>query len=131
MFSNDVFGGGSMFNLMFGIFPIFFLLVFGIIIFQIFRGVKQWNHNNHSPVLTVDVKIVSKRTDVSVHRHNHGDNHMGHTSRSTTYYVTFQVESGDRIELQVPDNEYGLLVEGDVGKLTFQGTRFKGFQRSY
>ncbi|MCI9457297.1 MAG: DUF2500 domain-containing protein, partial [Oscillospiraceae bacterium] len=40
-----------------------------------------------------------------------------------------QVESGDRMEFQVQDTDYGLLVEGDRGKLTFQGTRFLGFER--
>ena len=25
--------------------------------------------------------------------------------------------------------EYGMLVEGDIGKLTFQGTRYHGFER--
>jgi hypothetical protein len=54
---------------------------------------------------------------------------MHHTTHSTTYYVTFQVESGDRMELQLAGNEYGLLVEGDRGKLTFQGTRYLGFER--
>jgi len=40
------------------------------------------------------------------------------------------VESGDRFELQLQGQEYGLLVEGDRGKLTFQGTRFLEFQRT-
>ena len=39
------------------------------------------------------------------------------------------VRAGDRMELEVPDMEYGLLVEGDRGRLTFQGTRFLGFER--
>ena len=38
----------------------------------------------------------------------------------TTYYVTFQVESGDRMELTVSGSDYGMLVEGDIGKLSFQ-----------
>ena len=46
---------------------------------------------------------------------------------STRYYVTFQVESGDRMEFSVSGREYGLLVEGDTGRLTFQGTRYLGF----
>lgn len=50
-------------------------------------------------------------------------------SSSTTYYVTFQVESGDRMELHVSGIEYGMLVEGDYGKLTFQGTRYLEFVR--
>ena len=54
-----------------------------------------------------------------------------HSSSSTYYYVTFEVESGDRLEYQVSGEEYGLLVEGDQGKLTFQGTRYKGFVRKF
>lgn len=52
-----------------------------------------------------------------------------HTSTSTSYYITFEVESGDRMELYVSSDEYGLLVIGDYGKLTFQGTRYLGFER--
>lgn len=49
---------------------------------------------------------------------------------STTYYATFQVESGDRLELCVSGGESGLLVEGDRDRLTFQGARYLGFERS-
>lgn len=59
--------------------------------------------------------------------HHHGTE-SGHTS-SSTYYVTFEVASGDRIELAVNGPEYGLLVNGDYGNLTFQGTRYLGFER--
>ncbi|WP_412104691.1 MULTISPECIES: DUF2500 domain-containing protein [Viridibacillus] len=43
---------------------------------------------------------------------------------------TFEVQSGDRIELPVSGREYGILVEGDFGLLTFQGTRYKSFERN-
>ena len=71
---------------------------------------------------------MAKRADVSHHRHDHGAGM--HHSHSTTYYVTFQVESGDRMELHVAGHEYGMLIEGDRGMLTFQGTRYLGFERS-
>ena len=122
------------FDFMFSIFPIIFgiifVLVIGSFIVAAIRGFTQWNKNNHSPVLTVNAKIVSKRTAVSHHTHHHGgDVHMDHTSTSTTYYATFEFESGDRLELPIPYNEFGYLVEGDTGRLTFQGTRYKGFER--
>ena len=44
--------------------------------------------------------------------------------------MTFQVESGDRMEFHVPGNEYGLLAEGDAGRLSFQGTRYLAFERN-
>lgn len=110
---------------MFAIFPVLFsmvfVLVFGIIIFTLVRGIKQEHKNNNSPKLTVDAKVVTKRTNY----HRGSSSHMGHT----TYYVTFEVESGDRMELTVTGQEYGLLVEGDYGELSFQGTRYLGFQR--
>lgn len=119
--------GFSVFGILFGI---VFLLVMGIFIFVIVKGISQWNKNNHSPRLTVPATIVAKRTNVSSHHHHdHAGTGMHHTSHSTTYYVTFQVESGDRMELHVAGHEFGLLIEGDRGKLTFQGTRYLGFER--
>lgn len=109
------------------IFPIMFLLVFGIIIFTFLKGIGQWNYNNKQPVLTVVARVVTKRANTSRHHHHH-DNHV-HSSTSTSYYVTFEVESGDRMEFRVPGREYGMLAEGDLGKLTFQGTRYHSFER--
>lgn len=123
---------GFGFDLMSVLFPIMFSLVFflviGTFVVVLVRGISQWNKNNHSPRLTVPARVVSKRTNVSHHHHSHGTG-MHHTTRSTTYYATFQVESGDRMELQLQGYEFGLLVEGDQGKLTFQGTRYLGFER--
>ena len=114
---------------MFSVFPILFtmvfLLVFGTIVYTIFKSIKQEHKNNHSPRLTVEAKVVAKRTNF--HRHS-GNNHTaGHTH--TTYFVTFEVKSGDRMELSVLGHEYGMLVEGDFGELSFQGTRYLGFER--
>jgi hypothetical protein len=107
-----------------------FIIILGIIVLMAIKGMAQWNKNNNSPVLDVNAKVVAKRLAIGHHTHHHGDDMaMHHTSSSTTYYATFEVESGDRIELNVPSLEYGMLVEGDVGKLTFQGTRYKFFER--
>ena len=48
---------------------------------------------------------------------------------STRYHVTFEVESGDRMELSLSGHEFGMLVEGDTGRLSFQGTRYLSFER--
>lgn len=111
------------------IFVIVAMLFVGIAI----NGIKQWNKNNKSPHLIVDAKVVSKRKNVSHNRNAvAGDNtgaHGYHTTTSTSYYVTFQVESGDRIEFHMSGSDYGMISEGDLGKLSFQGTRFLGFER--
>ena len=117
-----------MFNLFFVLFFFMFFLVLGMILFTMIRGISQWNKNNHSPRLSVPATVVAKRTQVHTTHHHHGNGAM-HMSSSTTYYITFQVESGDRMELYVPASEYSMLVEGDHGRLTFQGTRYLEFQR--
>jgi hypothetical protein len=116
---------GFGFNLMSVLFPAMFLLVFAIVALTILRELLQWNKNNHAPRLIVDAQVVSRRTNVSRRR---GANDVANRT-STTYYVTFQFETGDRMELRLQGHEYGLLVEGDKGKLTFQGTRYLGFER--
>lgn len=87
----------------------------------IVRGISIRHKNNNSPRLSVPVKIVTKRAHINV---SNGDSH-------TTYYVTFEAESGDRTEFRVSGREYGSMVEGDQGKLTFQGTRYISFDRDF
>lgn len=106
---------------------IIFVLVIVVIVMNIGKGLGQWSRNNNSPVLTVESQVVAKRMDVRHYHHNHNNTSV---NSSTTYYITFQVQSGDRLELVVPDEEYGLIVEGDFGNLTFQGSRFLNFIRA-
>lgn len=129
---------GGFHSLMFTMVPIFIIVIFvavvGMFAVTAVRGAAAWSRNNASPRLTVPAQVVTKRTEVSHHRHQaHGSHHggmgMGHVTTSTRYYATFQVESGDRMELSVGGSEYGMLAEGDRGSLTFQGTRYLGFER--
>jgi hypothetical protein len=108
------------------LFPIVFLFILGVFAAILMKGIGQWNKNNHAPRLSVPATVVAKRTNVS---HRSGSSHHV-SSTSTTYYVTFEVESGDRMELCLPGTEYGLLIEGDVGTLSFQGTRYLHFERA-
>lgn len=127
----DTFGGfggfGFGFSIMSILFPIMFFLVFGLIIGSIYKGLKQNMYNNKQPIIPVEAKIVTKRHDVS--HHHHGTNNMHH-NRHTWYYATFEMANGERMELQVPSSEFGMLVEGDEGTLQFQGTRFISFTRN-
>lgn len=122
---------GLGFDFMFTLVPIMSMLIFGlvfvVIVASLVRSGKQWHRNNNSPRLTVDAKVLAKRHDVS-RRRSAGEHHHYHTTNS--YFVTFEVSSGDRMELQLQGHEYGLLIEGDKGKLTFQGTRYLGFERT-
>lgn len=103
-----------------------FLFIIGIFTVILVKGIGQWSRNNHAPRLSVSARVVAKRTNVSGRS---GSSHHV-SSASTTYYATFEVESGDRMELCLSGSEYGLLVEGDMGTLTFQGTRYLSFERT-
>lgn len=122
------FGFGMGVDLFGVMFTLVFVLVIGMFVVTAVRGISQWNKNNNSPRLTVSATIVAKRTNVTHHHHNGAGGHHHHHS-STTYYVTFQVDSGDRMEFQVDGTEYGMLIEGDRGELSFQGTRYLSFER--
>lgn len=123
------FGGfETMFSIVFVIVVAGFVLVFAMLLARMLREGKRWRRDNASPLLTVTAAVVAKRAEVSYRtRHTSTGMHSGFSH--TTYFVTFQVESGDRMELEVRDTEYGILAEGDVGRLTFQGSRYQGFER--
>lgn len=122
------------FDVLFNIvFALIFCSVFIILAYGIITSITTWNKNNHSPRLNVSARVVAKRTEVSHHQPpNNGDMSGSHgysTTSSTSYYVTFEVDSGDRIEFSMSGSEYGMLIEGDAGILNFQGTRYLGFER--
>ena len=113
---------------LFTIVPTFIGVVFVIVIvgilFGIGKGLAQWADNNSKPVLSEPARLVAKReeTSGSVNTNSGG-------SVSTWYYATFEVASSERLEFSIRGGEYGMLAEGDEGTLTYQGTRYKGFQR--
>lgn len=127
MFPRDPFGGGF-----FGGMPPFFALFFMLFViafaFAIISSIKSYVKNSNSPIISVEANVIGKRADVSNHVHHGNDNHTHHHS-STTYYITFQTEHGERLELSLSGRIYGQLIEGDTGMLTYQGSWFKDFQR--
>lgn len=110
----------TMFTLVPIIIAVIGLLVVGGIAIAVVKGLGQWSRNNASPVETVPATVTGKRTSVSG---------GGESSASTWYHATFELPTRERRELQVRSADFAQLAEGDRGQLTFQGTRFKGFQR--
>ena len=109
-----------------GIFVLIFAAVLGIFLVRGIRGLIQWHKNNQSPKMTKQATVAAKRTVVNRIR----SGNIKADTLITTYYVTFQVEQGERIEFLVRGEEYGRLEKGNQGMLSFQGTRYLGFQRS-
>lgn len=88
-----------------------FFTVAGVFVITLSRSLGQRRSNDRAPRQSVPVTVVAKRTDV------------------TGYYVTFESDAGERAELSVDAKTCGLLIEGDAGTLTLQGTRYIGFER--
>lgn len=110
-------------------FVLVFMLVIGTIAFTLISNIVRWSKNQASDVRMRNVRVVTKRTHVhgsGGHMSSHG--HHGSSTR-TTYYVTFEfLDDGQRAEFQLPDKQYGLLAEGDLGILNYQGTQFNAFE---
>ena len=82
------------FSFGFGAFQVIFFLMFGIfIVFFLItavKGIRAWNKNNHSPRLTVEATVVSKRQNTNVHHHNTGVNGAMHTSTPQPIMLPFR-----------------------------------------
>ena len=111
------------------------IAVFAILLIgAIGRGLYVWTRNNRAPQETTDARVVAKRMKVSGHggtmmTRNISAMNTVHSSTYTQYFVTFELEKGKRLELGVKDPEYAMLAEGDRGRLSYQGTRYLGFER--
>lgn len=115
----------EMFEMMEGGLPILLFVLVSLLVLTATGGLLRSLGNSRQPVLSVTSVIVGKRTEVT-HRH---DTDTSVNRSDTKYYLTFEVESGDRLEFAVSGLEYGQSAEGDEGKLTFQGRRYHGFER--
>ncbi|NIK78934.1 hypothetical protein FHS15_004080 [Paenibacillus castaneae] len=97
------------------------LLVVSVFAYVIIKGFKSWFSNNAAELVRKSARVVDKRTEVW--------GGSGDSSANTNYFITFEFNDHTRIELHVAANHFGLIVVGDDGELTYQGTRFKGFTR--
>ena len=108
---------------------IFIILFATIIGFSIIFIVVHWIKDKRSPRIVVYSTISNKRTQKdNVYRQRNAAPGM-HTHKIITYYVTFDSETGEQIELRVSKLKYSKLRKGYKGKLTFQGTKYIGFER--
>jgi len=93
-----------------------------IVILIIYRIAKDYNSKRSNPTIAAAATVITKRQELSSSGLNN--------SNYTWYYVTFEFDTRDRIELSVSGREYGLMAEHDKGMLTFQGNKFIGFDRT-
>lgn len=116
-----------MFEIVVGLFiGTIFTLIFGYIIFLSIKGLREWSRNNKLPIKSIRTTVIAKNSETS-YTSDSGDN--SHSSSSTTRTITFQnLVDNSRYVFQVNRQVYDLTIEGDVGILVHQGTRFHRFE---
>ena len=75
------------------------------------------------PVYNMAAEVKGKRMLVEADPEHPG-------ASRTRYFVTFHRRDGNRIEMEVPGEDYGLAAEGDEGILVWQGADFVVFKRT-
>jgi hypothetical protein len=107
--------GMEVFTVLVEAIAVFVLVLIGVVLVKL---LLQWRTNEAAPLLNVEAMVVSHRV--------RGRRNQPGMDRAL-YFVTFEEESGERLELQVGGQDFDQLAEGDRGHLIHQGTRFKGF----
>lgn len=113
-------GFDFIFNLIFIIIIICFITILGTAI----KNFIEYLSNKTKDKVSVKATVISKRMNVS-----YAYNEMNMSNNYTTYYIGFEFINGEREEFTVKGRIYNLLIEGDKGNLTIQGTRFIDFKR--
>ncbi len=89
-------------------------------VLAIVRVARRLAADRSSPQRRSDARVLDKRTHVTG---------GGSTPVEQEYFVTFQLASGERVELTVSGAVYGVLMPGDEGALQWQGSRYLDFGR--
>ena len=84
------------------------------------RVARRRSFDRSSPAQQSEARVLDKRT----HMTGGGD-----TAVDQRYFVTFQLSSGERLELAVSGSDSGVLMPGDEGTVHWQGSRYLGFAR--
>ena len=109
-----------------------FIVMFSIIIgLSLIIVVRQWWKNKHSLLIVTQSTISDKRIEEHYIRSKRSEGLGYRTRKVLIYYITFDLEGGEHIELRVSKLEYAELEKGSSGKLTFQGTKYIGFESTY
>ena len=94
-----------------------------------FGNLKYGTHSNSTPILTVDAKVIGKRFNTFQDTQSFADM-IPYYNYATLYFVTFEVVNGEKLEFSVTSVEYENLIEEDLGKLSYQGTKFLEFHKA-
>ena len=104
------------------------LIIIGVILVGIVWSIVEKSRNNAQPTLSAEARVVAiDGRDSGAFTHS-GTKAFLNLNRE--YRITFELlSSGERKKFYVPVKGHKTIAEGDVGVLTFQGTRYISFKR--
>ena len=115
--------------------PFIFLIIVFVIMVILVNKMNRWSQNNNSPETTVEAVVSEKRDRDSLQQIPNGGDPTGAQGFQLIpeihRYVVFTVDTGETMEFSVTEGEFRSLQKGERGRLTFQGTRYLGFERIY
>lgn len=105
-----------------------FIAMFCIIIgLSLIIVIRQWWKNRHSPLIVTQATVIDKRIEEHYIRSKRSAGIVYRTRKLLIYYITFNLEGGENIELRTNEIEYSELQKEDYGKLSFKGSKYMGF----
>ena len=100
---------------------IFFYLV---ITFPALKRKKQIEAARKTPAIIASATVISRDTQIRTYRQSRANSH---------HFVSFELESGERLSFEVSMADYNIVTEGELGVLTYyehNGIRvFESFDR--
>jgi hypothetical protein len=118
-----------------GLFFIFFFAIAGFILFNFFKTISnqiiEKQKNDQAPILKIPVIVVEKRVQTKTSSRTSSNNRTTHTTYNT-FKITFEhIHNQKRHTFSIDESEFDLIVEDDIGYLTYQRKRYHGFVRDY
>ena len=95
---------------------------------SLWQGYRKWQvsrTNDAAPIQQTGAKVVSVRTNTIADPPDMSPKVK--TNPVITRFVTFELESGQKLELPVTPEQQAQFAEGLRGQLIYQGTRFLSF----
>jgi len=112
--------------------PILIGLVFAAILgtaaYQLIKKTRQSSRDDSLPVLTALATVSGTRTNTITQPADINPKYK--VEPSTKFFATFRLQAGQSLEFELSNVQFAPLAEGQQGTLTFQGTRYLGFEKS-
>jgi hypothetical protein len=112
--------------------PILIGLIFAAILgtagYQLFKKARESSRNDALPVTAVHATVSATRTNTIAQPAELNPKYK--IDPVTKFFVTFRLSEGRTVEFELSSQQLAPLTEGQQGKLTYQGTRYLGFEKS-